>query len=217
MKAGVPFVVTGVVSDARFVRLDREAKGNIYFPNAADSRPGLTTLLAKVDDEATGGGAIQSLLASRYPIVRVRKMEPLADALSGTVRIRKFQAVLFSSFGAAGLAIAGLGVFALAAIVTARRTREFGVRLALGAQRLDIVRLVISRELIAIVGGLAGGSLAAFWLVRSIRAYTYKTGIYDPSMWALTACLLLVIAAAGAAVPAAAAGRTDPIHALREE
>jgi predicted permease len=216
VRAGAPYMVAGVVADARLVRLDREASGNIYFPNTADSRPRLTTLLVRVEDETRAAAAIQTLLASSYPRVRVRRIEPLAAALGATIRIRKFQAVVFSAFGIAGLTVAGIGVFALAAIVTARRTREFGVRVALGAQRLEIVRLAIARELTAIAAGLSAGLLAAFWLVRTIRSYTYKTGVYDPSLWALAALLLVAVSLAGAAIPAAAASRVDPIRALRE-
>lgn len=105
----------------------------------------------------------------------------------------------------------------LVAIVTSRRTREVGVRMALGARPSQIAGLVVRQELMAVVAGLAAGGVVAAWAVGFVRAYTYKTSVYDPSVWALASVSLLAVAMAGTFVPALRASRMDPVRALRVE
>lgn len=148
---------------------------------------------------------------------RIRSAQHLSESLGKSVQVRQFQAALFSAFGVAGLTIAGVGVLALVAIVTSRRTREVGVRMALGARPLEIAGLIVRQELVAVICGMTAGGIASFWLVRLMRSYMYKTSVYDPVVWGGAAALLLIVAATGALIPALRASRIDPVKALRIE
>jgi putative ABC transport system permease protein len=218
LREGVPYSVIGVVPDARYVAFDREAEGNIYYPHRADPQSSIATVFARLDPNRRDAmGSVVALIRTRYAMFRVRDAQYLSATLGKSVRNRQFQAALFSAFGVAGVIIAGVGVLALVAIVTSRRTKEVGVRMALGARPSEIARLVVRQELGAVVAGLLAGGLASFWIVRLIRVYMYKTSVYDPAVWAAAVTLLIVVSATGALIPALRASRTDPVKALRTE
>ena len=148
---------------------------------------------------------------------RVRSAQSVAATLGDSIRNRRFQALIFSAFGLSAVVIVGVGVLGLVAIITSRRTREVGVRMALGARPSQIAGLVVRQELMAVLTGLAAGALVAAWAVGFVRAYTYKTSVYEPSVWALASASLLAVAMAGTLVPALRASRMDPVRALRIE
>ena len=113
--------------------------------------------------------------------------------------------------------IAAVGVLGLAAIVTSRRTREVGVRMAVGARPAQIVGLVVRQELAGVLCGLTAGALAAAWSVRLMQPYMYKVSVYDPVAWTAAIGLLLATSTIGVLIPALRASRTDPVKALRVE
>lgn len=141
----------------------------------------------------------------------------LTDALADTIRPRRFSAWLFSAFGVAALLIVGTGILGLAAMTTNRRTREIGVRMALGATRLDVMRQILREQVMAVAIGLVGGGMAAAWLVRFVTSYLYEISVYDTRSWAMAIAALLFVAGLGALLPAARASRIDPVRALRVE
>jgi predicted lysophospholipase L1 biosynthesis ABC-type transport system permease subunit len=141
----------------------------------------------------------------------------MADALADTIRPRRFSAWLFSSFGLAALFIAGTGIFGLVAMTTARRTREIGIRMTLGATRRRVIRQLLREQVGAVALGFLAGGLAAGWLVRFMATYLYEMTVYDPQAWGAAIASLLVIAALGTLLPAWRASRIDPVRALRVE
>lgn len=216
VREGVGYTVIGVVPDARYIAFDRDPEGNIYYPLTADKDPTITTIFMRLArSQRTAASSVRSLLATRYPMYRVRDVEPVSEVLGKSVQAREFQAALFSAFGMAGLTIAGVGVLALVAIVTSRRTREVGVRMALGARPLEIARLIVRQELVAVVCGMAAGGIASFWVARLMQSYMYKLSVYDPALWAAAVAVLLIVATLGALIPALRASRIDPVKALR--
>ena len=102
-------------------------------------------------------------------------------------------------------------------IVTGRRTREIGVRIALGARRGEIVRLVLRQELLSVAAGLIVGGVAASLLAGLVRVYMYKISVYDARVWAAAVLVLAGTAALGVLIPALRASRVDPVRALRVE
>lgn len=213
---GVTFNVVGVVADGRYVSFDLEPEGEIYYPVMNDHRPDLSTVFVRTDhprDDLLP--TLMSLISSRYPMFRVTKAQTMTAALGETIRMRQFRATLFVAFGIAGVTIAGIGVLALVAITTSRRTREVGVRMALGARPLEIAGLIVRQELVAVVCGVSAGGVASFWIVRLLRGYMYKISVYDPALWTAAVGLLLIVAIAGALIPAMRASRVDPVKALR--
>lgn len=210
------FTVVGVVPDARYMALDVEPDGAIYSSIAAESRPSIRHLLVRFDgDTATSLPRLVDELSERFPMYRVSRAQTLTAALGESIRHRRFQTWLFSSFGAAAVLLAGVGILGVMAMTTGRRTREVGIRVAVGATRSEIVGLMMREQLATVAAGVLIGGLVASWAVRFLQAYVYELQIYDGRVWLTAIATILVTAAAGTALPAWRAGRMDPVKALR--
>jgi predicted permease len=215
---GREYAVVGVVPDARFMSLDLEPQGEIYWPVAAMVRPSISGVLLRFDAGAPAPlSSVVNDLRQRCPSCWIRNAQMLTDALAGTIRPRRFSAWLFSAFGAAALVIVGTGLLGLVAMATNRRTREIGIRMALGATRANVLGQLLREQVAAVSLGICAGGLVAAWLVRFVESYLYKTSVYDPSSWTAAIAALLLVAAAGAFVPSRHASRIDPIQALKAE
>jgi hypothetical protein len=207
--------VVGIVKDVRWYSWDTEI-ASIYGPYARLSREPLVTLLirtrgpvAPVIDEALR--AIESVDPGFGP----SRAASLDDLFLDSVRARRFQAWLFGVFAAAAMVIVGAGIFGLLAMWTARRTKELGIRQALGASRHGLVRLMIREQLAPVVTGLVVGGVLAAWASRFIDAFLYQITVTDLRVWLAAAAVMLATAAVGVLVPAMRASRTDPVQALR--
>jgi putative ABC transport system permease protein len=137
--------------------------------------------------------------------------------LGDSIRVRRLQSWLFGAFAVSGLVLTGVGLFGFVAMTTARRTREVGIRMALGATRDRLVRGLVREQLTPVVLGLALGGVLAAWLVRFLEAYLYELSAYDLRIWSVALTVVLVTALAGALIPAWRASRVDPVRALRVE
>jgi predicted permease len=214
---GRPFTVVGVVADAKYLALDLDQGGEIYWPVAASSQPSVSNLLVRFRTSRDG---VTPFVASRRrecPQCWVGHAEMLTDALSNSIRPRRFSAWLFSAFGLAALTITGVGILGLVAMTTIRRTREMGIRIALGARTTTVTRQIVGEQLRSIVLGLALGGLATAYAVRFVSTYLYKTQTYDPWAWGAATAALLAVALVGALVPARRAARVNPVQALNAE
>ena len=133
------------------------------------------------------------------------------------MRPRRFQSWLFGSFAIAALVIVGVGILGLIAMATARRTREMGIRLALGATRDGLIGLLLREQLRAVVLGVIVGSLVSAWAVRFVKVYLYEITPYDPRVWTAAVAAIVATAAIGTLIPSLRASRVDPVQALRVE
>jgi putative ABC transport system permease protein len=127
----------------------------------------------------------------------------------------RFQTTLVSFFAAAGLVLAMIGLYGVIAYLVAQRTQEIGVRMALGADKGDILRLVMGRSLRLIVSGIAVGLAAALAATRVLSSLLYSIGPHDPVSFGLVTLLLVLVAIAAALIPARSATSVNPIVALR--
>ena len=210
------YEVIGVVGDARYRALDADPEGEIYSPIA--EQPGLANIVAAVDGEAPRRLAeIVAMIETRFPGVRVARAETMQEALGASIQWRQFQTWLFTALGVAGLGVAAVGILGLVAMSVARRTREVGVRMALGATRRKVIQQMLAEQLPPIGSGLVAGGILAAWTLRFVQQYAYKLSVYDPRIW-ITAILVIVTAAViGSLAPVLRATRVDPVSALRVE
>jgi putative ABC transport system permease protein len=213
------FEVIGVVADARFRAWDDAKSHPLYGPLKALRRGIAPTLLIRTSGSADGRvlGETLRLIGEQGPQVRASRAMSLDAMMADSVRPRRFQSWLFGSFAVAALAIVGVGILGLMAMTMARRTREIGIRVALGATRRSVVSLVVGEQSAAVAAGLAIGGGLSFWLVRFVRAYLYEMTPYDPIAWTSAVMLILSMALVGALIPAVRAGRVDPVRALRAD
>jgi putative ABC transport system permease protein len=211
------FTVIGVVRDVRWVSWDTESP-IIYGPYARLSRYPWVTLFVRSDRPA--GPLMAEALATikqTDPLVTVRRAAPLKDFFRETIALRRFQSWLFGGFAAAALVVMGAGLLGLLAMSAARRTREVGIRCALGATPGSVTTLLVREQMVAVIMGLLVGATAAAWAIGFVESWLYELTPSDPRIWAAAAACLLVMAAIGILIPAVKASRIDPLVALRAE
>jgi hypothetical protein len=211
-----PLTVIGVVADARYASLDLEPGGDIYLP--APMGPGRYGLYFHVRTTRPGatvlGPAVAALGGRGYLLEQATTHE---DALFASVKHRALPAWLFGTMGIGALIVLATGILGILGMSAARRTREVGIRLALGATRARVVRLLVIEQLPSVVFGLALGALVSAWAVSLIESQLYGVSAFEPAVWIGVALGLGAVALLATLAPALRATRGDVVQALRAE
>ena len=216
---GEPYTVVGVVGDVKQVSLALGEANAIYIPESQwhfGDNP-MSLVVRGRGDVAALAPAIRRAVWSvdkDQPIVRVATMDEL---LAATAAERRFALVLFEAFGLAALVLAGAGIFGVLSGSVAERTREIGVRSALGASRRRILTLVLGQGLGLTAVGVAIGLAGAAFATRALVAMLFGVSRLDPVTYLAVVVLLAAVAAIACAVPAWRAARVDPASTLRTE
>ena len=219
MGADVDRVVTvvGVVPDTRYRDL-REARPSIYFPLNQSFFPFAPTSLAiRTDGSSWPISGIRRVIRETAPGVALVSVASFATFLEGPLAQPRMNALLLAVFAAAALTIANVGLFGVMAAMVRQRTRELGIRLALGAAPQDLRRMVMRRGLAVATGGVLVGLLAAFLANRLLVALLYNVAPTDGVTLLVATALLLGVASLATAIPARLSTRVDPLLALRAE
>ena len=167
-------------------------------------------------DAAALTSAARSVLRESDPSVPVYDVATLASRMSDTVGERRFVTRLLGGFAAVALLLAAIGLYGLVSYGVAQRTREVGVRVALGARPGDVLRLILSGGVWLLAGGLSLGIAAAFLTTRLLGSLLYGVSPMDPVTFAFAALVLVAVAAAAHLIPALRALDVDPAVALRQ-
>ena len=214
------YTVVGVVRDVRERGLDTGMKPGVYM--LVDQVPNLwgvpSVLAMRTAGDPLGliGAARQAIWAvdREQPINDIRTMDDILDL---EVANRRQQMNLLAGFAMLALVLASLGIYGVLSYLVTQRTREIGVRMALGATPRSVVRMVL-REGLTLTGlGLLIGLVGALWLARLMKALVYGIGTADPATFGGTAAILAIVAMVACVIPARTAARVDPVIALREE
>jgi ABC-type antimicrobial peptide transport system permease subunit len=210
--------VVGVVGDVRSWRVNTRPVPESYVPHTQAPTAGMG-LVVRLDgmNPAQVLPAVRQRIAaidSALPLVHVRPMTDIVTASTGETRL---SSVLTSVFALVAALLASLGIYSLIAYSVAQRSREIGIRVALGADRSSVVRMVVGEGLTLAAIGLVVGVAGAFLLTRTLRTLLYEVSPTDPSVLAMTCAGLLGVAALASVVPALRALRVDPAIALRAE
>jgi predicted permease len=219
--------VIGVVADVRGQDLVRNVpewmQGIFYVPYGPratlenGSVPAEMTLLIRSAAGPQSEESLRSLVSSLNPEVPVTEVKTMPEILSGAASAPRSIASLFTAFAGLALVLGVVGIYGVISFFVGQRTREFGIRIALGAQRRDILKLVMSEGLSLTLVGVAGGLAAAFALTRFLGTLLYGVSATDPLDFAGVTILFAFVAVAACYVPARRAMRVDPIDALRNE
>jgi hypothetical protein len=205
--------VVGVVRDARLSGPDYDGHGQIYRPV-----PWGGTLLIRTDGPARAQLAqVVDAIRRADARVAVTTASTVKREFGEPLRQRTFAAWLYGAFAASCLAIVAVGLFGFVAMTTATRTREIGIRGALGATRGSIVRLILREQTLTVAGGLMAGSLASWWAASFLRRSMFGFDVHDARLWTIAAVTIVVVAIVAALIPAWKASRTPPTLALRSE
>jgi len=147
----------------------------------------------------------------------ISRAQTMNEVIAGTLAPQRFSMILFDAFAAVALLLASVGLYGVISYLVVQRTQEIGVRLALGAQRRDVLRLVLSQGMKMALGGVALGLLAALGLTRLLAGMLYGVSPTDPATFAVIALSLVAVALLACYIPARRAMKVDPLVALRND
>jgi len=210
--------IVGVVADIRHLGLDAPVHEELFTDYVQTPFWPTLSLLARTSGDPTLAAAALrasvSAIDKDQPIAKVRTMHQIVGA---SIAQPRFRTLLLALFGALAVVLSGVGLSGVLAYSVAQRTREIGVRIALGAQSEDVLRLVVGQGMSLALAGIGIGLAAALALTRLLSGLLYGIGANDPATFAGIALLLVVVAAAASYFPARRASKVDPIVALRYE
>src|SRR6266480_2756247 len=206
--------IAGVVGDVRHFGLDVDPKPEMYVPFAQDPYFTSIYVVRSNQDPASLLPAIRreiQAIDSAVPLANVRTFE---DVISDSVAPRRLSVVLLGVFAGAAVLLASVGIYGVMSFLVVQRTQEIGVRMALGAQRSDVLKLILGRSLKLISAGAAIGLIVALMSTSTLRALLYNVSAFDTPTFTLVTILLAAVALAASYLPAMRATKADPIVAL---
>jgi predicted permease len=212
-----PFEVIGVAGDARNISLTQSPPPTVYVPYWQQFSFALSLAVKTAHEPKALSPVIRAIIRQIDPQIPVPSFQTMEEIVSDSVAQRRFQMNLVMLFAMAALLLASLGIYGVVSYAVSQRTNEVGIRMALGAQRAQIRRLVIGQSAFPVVAGLAAGTLAALAMGRFLKSLLFGISPADPAVVAAATALLTLVALSAALVPAQRATRVDPAVALRHD
>jgi putative ABC transport system permease protein len=209
--------VVGIVEDVKHFGLESQSKPEIYVPYFSDPWPFMTIVVRSSSDLASLSSALRNEVWSvdkNIPIPEIRTIEQL---LSNSVARPRFNMLLLGIFAGIALVLSAVGVYGVMSYSVIQRTHEIGIRMALGAARSDVLKLVIGQGMRLLLIGIGLGLVAALALTRVLATMLFGVEPTDPATFTLISVLLAGVALTACIVPARRATKVDPIVALRYE
>ena len=210
-----PHTIVGVAGDVRTFGLDADA--GFVFYGSATQYAGWNPMSLVWRSPVGSADAVRASLRAIDPNVPLSAVESMDTLIDRSMGARRFNMYLLGAFAAVSLALATIGLFGVMAYLVSQRTREIGVRLALGATRGEVFRLILGRGLTLTLIGAAGGVGAAFWLTRVMDALLFSVSRTDPLTFVAVPVALIAVAVLACYFPARRAMRVDPVVVLRGE
>jgi len=213
-----PRTIVAVVQDIRERTLDRRPEPQIYVPHSQRPAGGMfLAVRARGDDPAALTATVRAEVRALDPNLPIAGARPWAELLGETLAARRFNLVLLTLFAGTALVLSIVGVYGVLSFMVSQRTREIGIRMALGAARRDVLALMVRQGLQPVAVGLLAGIPIALVATRALQTMLFEIQSADPLTFAATALLLVTAALAATLVPARRAARVEPIAALRQE
>lgn len=210
-------VIVGVVGGVRHSRLDRDHAPEAYVPFDQAGANEMTLVVRTAGDPTALAAAVRREVRETDRAIPIGEVRTLESLVSRAVAQPRFYTLLLGFFGAIAVVLAGVGIYGVVTHAVARRTQEFGIRMALGADGGRLVRMVLGQYMRLTFLGVALGLVAAFGLSRLLAGLLYGVGATDPATFVAVPVLLGTVAALASVVPARHATRIAPSEALRRE
>lgn len=214
-----PDLIVGVVGDVNINGLDAAVKPVFYYPFRQSPAPGTSLVVRTSGDPTALAAAIRNethTLEPEVAIFNVRAMEDLIST-SPAAFMRRFPALLISIFAGVALLLASIGIYGVVSYSVSQQTHHIGVRMALGAQASDILKMVLKQGLTLTLAGIAVGVVAALGLMRLLRSLLFEVQTTDTATFAFVVSVLFLVALFACYLPARRATKVDPLIALRYE
>lgn len=211
-----PFsTIVGVISDLKYAKLDERPEPEVYVPYSSEPPGGFIAVVRMSVDPIALMPAMRTALSDIDRALPVYDMQTLDQALADSIAPRRFNLFLLTVFAAAALGLALIGTYGVTAYSVAQREHEIGIRMALGANRRDVVSMVVRQGLGMSLLGIIVGVIAATLLTRVMATLLYDVRPTDPLTFAIAAAGLTLSALTASLVPALRAARIDPSEMLR--
>lgn len=209
--------IVGVIGDVHHSSLTKAATPELYLPYQQNSWSWGNFFARTTNDPTPLTRSFTDEIRAGDKTVPVTNVQPLTQAISNTVAQARFYTLCFALFGATGLILTLTGIYGVISYTVSQRTQEIGIRMALGAQARDVLRLVIGQGLVLTLIGIGLGLIGALGVTRLLQTLLFNVSATDPLTFGVVAVLLTVVALAACFVPARRAARVDPLVALRYE
>jgi predicted permease len=213
----VPVEIVGVVGDVRSVRLDQQNDMEFYRPFAQENFPFVSITVRSPLPPDTVTKSVQAGLRTVDPTLALILPQPVSDIMAQALGQAKLMMVLLGVFAGVALLLATVGIYGAVAYTVEQRTGEIGVRMALGAQTMDVLRLVVRQGMMPVIFGLAIGLAAALGIGKLIATQLYETSAHNPLLLSGTIFVLGTAALLACLFPARRATLVNPVEALRAE
>ena len=212
-----PSEIIGVVGDVHQIGLDTSPEPTVYWPHPELVMSRMTILVRTSNDPLAMVSAARNELQQIDPELPMAAVAPMDQLLADSLSRSRFTMLLLGIFAAVALVLAAVGIYGLIAYSVTQRTQELGIRIALGAQRRDVLRLVLGQGTRLTLLGVTVGVLAGLGFARLLSTLLFGVSATDPLTFACVAALLGLVGLAACYIPARRATRVDPIVALRYE
>jgi putative ABC transport system permease protein len=209
--------IVGVVRDTRTDGLTEDPRGTLYLPRAQEAMRGGFVIVRSARPAEQMTAALRRALTEVDPDLPLERLRTMDEALAVEAEAPKSSMLLLTLLAAVALALASVGIYGVISYNVTQRTGEIGVRVALGAQRRDVVALVVGQAMAMAAAGVAIGVLLALWGGKSLSAMLFGVGPRDPLVLGAASGFLLAVALAAALAPALRAMRIDPTIAMRAD
>jgi len=210
--------IVGVVKDAHYSSIrESDQRGMIYEPSWSSGAEVRWLVVRFGGSEAPVISGIRRELRDMDPNVPVLRVQMMEEYINSHLERERLVAFLSGFFGILALGLASVGLYGVLAYAVTQRTREVGIRLALGAQRSDVIRMIVRESLVPVLIGMAIGLVGALALTRLVASLLYGVAPSDPASIILAVAAMLAVALLAAAIPARRAGHVEPMAALRYE
>src|SRR6266498_33332 len=210
------YTIVGVVGAVKNESLNLTRRKTVYVPHAQYPRDDMSLAIRARNPENLAR-AIQAQVKAMDPDLPIINMLTMTEVVSQSVWQPRLYAILFGVFAAMALALASVGLYGVMSYAVSERSREIGIRMALGAQRRDVLKLIVAQGMILTLIGTGIGLAAALALTRLMRSLLFEVSVTDPSTFAGLAALLSVVAMLACYLPARRATKVEPMVALKCE
>lgn len=211
------FEVVGVARDTKYRNLRESPRTTLYQPLAQSYRPSMNLIVRTTSDPARIFPLVQARLRTLEPSLAVFNVTTLAEHVGQSLYVERMESTLLAFFGLLALTLTAVGIYGVVSYSVTQRTREVGIRMALGAQKKDVLKMVLFKGVVLVSWGTAFGLIGCYWLSRTVASQLYGVSVYDPATLTTVAALLIGVALLSAYVPARRATKVDPLVALRYE
>ena len=213
----VPTEIIGVVGDHKHLGLDTSVEPVAYWPHPELVYPGMTIVLRTKGDATAVAPAAREVIRGLDPLQPIGEISTMESLLSTSVARSRFSASLLAVFSVVALVMAAVGIYGVMSYSVLQRTHEIGVRMALGAQRFDVLKLVVTKGVVLALTGVAIGLAASFAVTRLLSTLLFEVTTTDAATFAAVSVGLFVVTLLACYLPARRATRVDPLKALRYE